>query len=137
MATLLPQLIPVSLPKTKDVAVETIEFAESPTEQIESRIPSTINELISLRAQQSGNDRPIVAYPHEGTDYVDWTPKQLDALVERAAVHYSAIVPQRVSSDDAVQVVGLLGNSDLDYLVAFLAISRLGHSALLLSSTLR
>jgi acyl-coenzyme A synthetase/AMP-(fatty) acid ligase len=134
MATLLPQLIPVSLPKTKDVAVETIEFAESPTEDIESRIPSTINELIGLRAQQSGNDRPIVAYPHEGTDYVDWTPKQLDVLVERAAVHYSNIVPQRVISDDAVQVVGLLGNSDLDYLVAFLAISRLGHSALLLST---
>ena len=134
MAAVLPRFTAVSLPKTKDVAVETIEFAESPSEDIESKVPSTINELISLRAQQSGNDRPIVAYPHEGTDYVDWSPKQLDYLVERAAVHYSSIIPQRVSSDDAVQVVGLLGNSDLDYLVAFLAISRLGHSALLLST---
>jgi acyl-coenzyme A synthetase/AMP-(fatty) acid ligase len=135
MATLLsPQLTTISLPKTKDVEVETIEFAESPSEDIETRVPSTINELISLRAQQSGNDRPIVAYPHEGTDYVDWSPKQLDHLVEQAAVHYSSIIPQRVSSDDPVQVVGLLGNSDLDYLVAFLAISRLGHSALLLST---
>jgi acyl-coenzyme A synthetase/AMP-(fatty) acid ligase len=135
MATLLPRFTDVSLlPKTKEVAVETIEFAESPSEDIESKVPSTINELISLRAQQSGNDRPIVAYPHEGTDYVDWSPKQLNNLVENAAAHYSSIVPQRLSSDDPVQVVGLLGNSDLDYLVAFLAISRLGHSALLLST---
>lgn len=134
MATFLPRIAAFELPKTKDIAVETVEFAESPLEDIESKVPSTINELISLRAQQKGNDQPIVAYPHEGTDYVDYSPKQLDQLVERAAVHYSSIVPQRVNSDDPVQVVGILGNSDLDYLVAFLAVSRLGHSALLLST---
>jgi acyl-CoA synthetase (AMP-forming)/AMP-acid ligase II len=134
MATLLPRIAAFELPKTKDIAVETVEFAESPSEDIESKVPSTINELISLRAQQYGNDQPIVAYPHEGTDYVDYSPKQLDQLVKRAAVHYSSIIPQRVNSDDPVQVVGILGNSDLDYLVAFLAVSRLGHSALLLST---
>lgn len=134
MATLLPRIAAFELPKTKDIAVETVEFAESPSEDIENKVPSTINELISLRAQQSGNSQPIVAYPHEATDYVDYSPKQLDQLVERAAVHYSSIIPQRVNSDNPVQVVGILGNSDLDYLVAFLAVSRLGHSALLLST---
>jgi acyl-coenzyme A synthetase/AMP-(fatty) acid ligase len=134
MATLLPRIAAFELPKTKDVAVETVEFPESPSEDIESKVPSTINELISLRAQQIGNDQPIVAYPHEGTDYADYSPKDLDQLVENAAVHYSSIIPQRVNSDDPVQVVGILGNSDLDYLVTFLAVSRLGHSALLLST---
>lgn len=123
--------------KTKDVAVETIErieVAASPSEILENTIPSTINELIALRARQLHNEQPIVAYPHEGTDYVDYSPRQLDQVVERAAVQYSSWIPQRLHSDDPVQVVGLLGNSDLDYLVAFLAISRLGHSALLLST---
>ena len=134
MATLLPRIAAFELPKSKDIAVETVEFAESPSEDIESKVPSTINELISLRAQQNGNGQPIVAYPHEHTEYVDYSPKQLDQLVEKAAVHYSRTIPQRVNSDNPVQVVGILGNSDLDYLVAFLAVSRLGHSALLLST---
>ena len=134
MATLVPTTAAFELPQTKDIAVETVEFTETPPEDIESRNPSTINELISLRAHQSGNCEPIVAYPHEGTEYVDYSPKQLDQLVEKAAVQYSSVIPQRVDSSNPVQVVGILGNSDLDYLVAFLAVSRLGHSALLLST---
>lgn len=135
MATVLAPSAPVSALKT-DIDVETIEIADSVSESdiLESKQPSTINELIALRARQHGYDQPIVAYPHESTDYVDYSPQQLDRLVERAAVHYAQLIPQRLCSDDPVQVVGLLGNSDLDYLVAFLAISRLGHSALLLST---
>lgn len=134
MATLSSPIAAASFEKVEAISVETIEVVERPSEDIETRIPSTIDQLISLRAQQHGNDRPIVAYPNDGTDYVDWTPSQLHQLVEHAAVHYSSIIPQRVSSDDPVQVVGLLGNSDLDYMVAFLAVSRLGHSSLLLST---
>ncbi|KAH0104444.1 acetyl-CoA synthetase-like protein, partial [Aureobasidium melanogenum] len=58
----------------------------------------------------------------------------LDKFVERAASFYAASIAQRITSDDPVQVIGLLGPSDLSYLVAFLAISRLGHSVLLLST---
>lgn len=135
MTAVLQPSAPLSALKSK-LDVETIEIAEdvSRYEALEDKTASTINELIALRARQKGFDQPIVAYPHEGTDYVDYSPQQLDRLVERAAVHYSQLIPHRLSSDDAVQVVGLLGNSDLDYLVAFLAISRLGHSALLLST---
>lgn len=134
MATLTSRSAFADFGKSGRIAVDTIEVAETPFEDIETKIPSTIDELISLRALQKGNDQPIVAYPNEGTDYVDWTPSQLHRLVEQAAIKYSDIIPQRVSSDDPVQVVGLLGNSDLEYLVAFLAVSRLGHSALLLST---
>ncbi|EME44394.1 hypothetical protein DOTSEDRAFT_88564 [Dothistroma septosporum NZE10] len=70
----------------------------------------------------------------DGTNYIDYSPTDLDRLVEQAALTYSAVVPQRITSDDAVQVVGLLGDSDLSYLISLLAISRLGHTALLLST---
>lgn len=54
--------------------------------------------------------------------------------MEAAAVHYSKTIPQRRSSDDPVLVVGLLGPSDFEYLITLLAISRLGHTVLLLST---
>lgn len=44
------------------------------------------------------------------------------------------MIPQRRTSDDPVQVVGLLGPSDFEYLIALLAVSRLGHTVLLLST---
>lgn len=49
-------------------------------------------------------------------------------------MHYSKTIPQRVSSGDPVQVVGLLGPSDFEYLITLLAVSRLGHTVLLLST---
>jgi carbohydrate kinase (thermoresistant glucokinase family) len=58
----------------------------------------------------------------------------LDALVEATAIHYAKSVPQRRSSADPVQVFGLLGLSDFEYLITLLAISRLGHTTLLLST---
>ena len=122
---------------TKGLSITRIEALPSgppSPEDLEARVPATIDELVRLRARQSGNDQPVISYPKEGTEYIDYTPLELDHLVERAASYYSALVPQRLYSDDPVQVVGLLGDSDLSYLVSFLAISRLGHSALLLST---
>ncbi|KAK5166578.1 uncharacterized protein LTR77_008121 [Saxophila tyrrhenica] len=129
--------IPAARPSKEPIetAVEvSISRTDSPQEDLEKATPRTIDELIRLRAHQSGHDQPIVSYPEQGTAYVDYTPRQLDELVERAAVHYSTLIRQRVTSDDPVQVVGILGQSDLSYLISFLAISRLGHSALLLST---
>ncbi|KAI6837511.1 acetyl-CoA synthetase-like protein [Hortaea werneckii] len=114
--------------------VEAVESETVSPSDLEFRFPRTIDELIRLRARQSNCNEPVIAYPNEGTEYVDYTPLDLDSLVETAASYYSALVPQRITSDDPVQVVGLLGDSDLNYLISFLAISRLGHSALLLST---
>ncbi|KAI7229044.1 acetyl-CoA synthetase-like protein [Hortaea werneckii] len=117
------------------LSITRVEAVESETlYDLEFKVPQTIDELIRLRARQSNCNEPVIAYPKEGTDYIDYTPLDLDRLVEGAASCYSALVPQRIISDDPVQVVGLLGDSDLSYLVSFLAISRLGHSALLLST---
>ncbi|KAK4610164.1 Adenylate-forming reductase Nps10 [Fulvia fulva] len=118
----------------KSASIEVLEREATPELDLETQEPRTIDELIKLRARQSGCDDPIISYPDEGTTYIDYSPKDLDRLVEQAAHLYSNVVPQRMTSNDPVQVVGLLGDSDLSYLIALLAISRLGHTALLLST---
>lgn len=140
MASTLPEDLSSLNSQKRKLSSRTIEVAtpatpeEEEIDEFQTRIPRTVDELIRLRAQQAGNDVGIVAYPDSGTNYIDYTPKQLDELVDRAATHYSNIIPQRSTSDDPVEVVGVLGASDLSYLISILAISRLGHSALLLST---
>ncbi|KAJ5739371.1 hypothetical protein N7533_012155 [Penicillium manginii] len=87
----------------------------------------TIDDLVRVRATGETAHEPIVAYPSSGTDYIYYTPPP-------AAVYYSKIIPQRLSSNDPVQVVGLLGPSDFEYLITLQAVSRLGHTVLLLST---
>lgn len=119
---------------SKYSSVKVLETKKQQVFTANTQIPSTVDELIRLRASQEGKDAPIIAYPEQGTSYNDYTPYQLDRFVERAASFYATAIAQRRTSDDPVQVIGLLGPSDFSYLVAFLAISRLGHSVLLLST---
>ncbi|KAL4885540.1 hypothetical protein BJY04DRAFT_231032 [Aspergillus karnatakaensis] len=93
-----------------------------------------IDDLVRARAEGDKADEPIVAYPVKGTEYAYYTPRELHNLVEAASVQYSRVIPQRRTSDDPVQVVGLLGPSDFEYLITLCAISRLGHTVLLLST---
>jgi acyl-CoA synthetase (AMP-forming)/AMP-acid ligase II len=120
-----------------DSKYSSIKVVETKKQQVyttDTKTPSTVDELIRLRASQEERDAPIIAYPEQGTSYNGYTPYQLDRFVERAASFYATTIAQRRTSDDPVQVIGLLGPSDFSYLVAFLAISRLGHSVLLLST---
>ncbi|KAI5270726.1 acetyl-CoA synthetase-like protein [Aureobasidium subglaciale] len=119
---------------SKRSTVRVTEVRKQHADEIKFEIPSTVDELIRLRATQQGKDVPIIAYPEQGTAYINYTPSELDQLVQKAASLYACAIPQRTISDDPVQVIGLLGPSDISYLVAFLAISRLGHSVLLLST---
>ncbi|KAL4804262.1 hypothetical protein BDV18DRAFT_166093 [Aspergillus unguis] len=107
--------------------------ATSVTDVEESPI-YTIDDLLRARAEGDKADEPIVAYPTKGTNYRYYTPRELHNLVEAAAAKYSQVVPQRRRTDDPVQVVSLLGPSDFEYLITLLAISRLGHTVLLLST---
>ncbi|USW58884.1 Putative AMP-dependent synthetase/ligase, phosphopantetheine binding ACP domain, AMP-binding protein [Septoria linicola] len=108
--------------------------SDDETADLEGVEPRTIDELIRLRAVQEGCDDDIISYPNEGTAYIDYTARDIDRLVEQAACIYAKQLPQRTRSSDPVQVVGLLGDSDLSYLISLLAVSRLGHAALLLST---
>ncbi|KAL5360888.1 hypothetical protein BJX96DRAFT_184864 [Aspergillus floccosus] len=94
----------------------------------------TIDDLLRHRASGSKGNDPIVAYPSHGSEYTYYTPQQLHVLVEAASIEYSRVIPQRRTSSDSVQVVGLLGPSDFEYLITLLAVSRLGHTVLLLST---
>jgi acyl-coenzyme A synthetase/AMP-(fatty) acid ligase len=123
-----------SMLDSKHSSIKVVETKKQQVYTTDTKTPSTVDELIRLRASQEERNAPIIAYPEQGTSYNDYTPYQLDRFVERAASFYATAIAQRRTSNDPVQVIGLLGPSDFSYLVAFLAISRLGHSALLLST---
>ncbi|KAL3466049.1 hypothetical protein BJX64DRAFT_296438 [Aspergillus heterothallicus] len=125
---------PASIP-SDDVSTPASDAspATSVTE-IEERTIYTIDDLLRARAEGDKADEAIVAYPFTGTEYTYFTPRELHNFVEAAAVNYAQVIPQRRTSDDPVQVVGLLGPSDFEYLITLLAISRLGHTVLLLST---
>lgn len=99
----------------------------------ERREPLTIDELIRQRAEDGPNEA-IVSYPSSGIDYVDYTFRQLDVFASRAAQRYKAIIPQRVSSSQSETVVGLLGPSNFEYFISILALTKLGHTVLFLST---
>ncbi|KAL2814280.1 hypothetical protein BJX63DRAFT_392630 [Aspergillus granulosus] len=101
---------------------------------IEERPIYTVDDLLRARAEGDKADESIVAYPFTGTEYTYFTPRELHHFVEAAAVKYAQVIPQRRTSNDPVQVVGLLGPSDFEYLITLLAVSRLGHTVLLLST---
>lgn len=94
--------------------------------------PLTIDQLVQNRVWTSG-DEPILAYPSSGTHYVDYTARQLDYHAYNAALLYAAKMPQRSSSMEKPRVVALLGPSNLDYVVAMFALTKLGHTVLFLS----
>ena len=95
--------------------------------------PRTIFELISIRARQFPDER-ILGYPSHDTEYVEYTFAQLEALSLEAAEIYSEQLPVRTRSDENAGVIALLGLSNLDYVIATLALTRLGFTVLFLST---
>ncbi|KAL2012020.1 hypothetical protein VTN00DRAFT_4738 [Thermoascus crustaceus] len=97
------------------------------------REPLTIDELVRNRMSLLG-DKPVVSYPSSGTNYVDYSLRQLDTFAFRVAKKLAVHIPPRDSSSYTPSVVALLGPSDLNYLVTLLALSKLGHTVLFLST---
>ncbi|KAK4032964.1 putative gluconokinase 3 [Parachaetomium inaequale] len=93
----------------------------------------TVDELVRRRAI-AHHDQVVVSYPSSGIDYVDYTMQQLDVFAYRVAMGYSKTIPARTSSTEKPTVVAILGPSDLDYLVTMLALIKLGHTVLFLST---
>ena len=93
----------------------------------------TVDELIRSRAK-SHPDLPILSYPSEGISYVDYTFQQLDVFAYRVAKHIQGTIPSRKSSSEDRIVVAMLGPSNLEYLVTMLALIKLGHTILFLST---
>jgi acyl-CoA synthetase (AMP-forming)/AMP-acid ligase II len=95
--------------------------------------PRTIDALLRKQSQSHPNE-PILAYPNEHGEYVEYTYRQLDIFAFRVAQKYAGIIPQRQSSSEKERVVGLLGASNLDYFITVLALSKLGFTVLFLST---
>lgn len=93
----------------------------------------TVDELVRRRAR-AHPDRVIVSYPSSGIEYVDYTMKQLDVYAFRVAKYYQQLLPTRTSSDEKPLTVALLGRSDFNYLITLLALTKLGHTTLFLST---
>jgi hypothetical protein len=96
-------------------------------------VPRTIDELMRMRSEETPNLH-LVSYPSSGINYVQYTARQLDAFAFRVAQKYAATMPPRLSSSKTATVIGLLGPSNFDYLVTILALTKLGHTVLFLST---
>ncbi|RFU27493.1 hypothetical protein B7463_g8837, partial [Scytalidium lignicola] len=95
----------------------------------------TIDELLRTQAAFRP-DEPVVFYPSSGIEYVGYSTRQLDAYAFRVARQYiSSLTARKLSSEEPI-IVGLLGLSDLDYIITLLALTKLGHTVLLLSPRL-
>ncbi len=108
---------------------------------LEATVPSiaydqslrTVDELMRHRAAFYPHEHAI-SYPHEGVKFVDYSFQQLDVFAWRVAQRYSTRIPAREDSSDKPKVIALLGPSNLEYLISLLALAKLGHTALLLST---
>ncbi|KAL7917780.1 hypothetical protein ACQKWADRAFT_331624 [Trichoderma austrokoningii] len=96
-------------------------------------VPRTIDALLRLRAVSYPQDH-IISYPKSGIDFVDYNLQQLDVFAWRVANHYEQHIPVRKSSEEKPHVVALLGVSNFEYLITLLALTKLGHTVLLLST---
>ena len=115
----------------KTPSVTASSFATAPPSPTAK--PLTIDELIRQRSRELPNEA-ILSYPLEQINYVDYTYRQLDVFAYRVAQRYAHLMPQRKSSQDSEVVVGLLGPSNLNYLVTILALTKLGFTVLFLST---
>jgi acyl-CoA synthetase (AMP-forming)/AMP-acid ligase II len=93
----------------------------------------TVDALVRHRARRNPHVT-IVAYPRSGVDFVDYSMQQLDVFAYRVARHYQRFIPTRSSSAEKPTTVALLGPSNFDYLVTMLALTKLGHTILFLST---
>ncbi|KAJ0419446.1 hypothetical protein BJY00DRAFT_302185 [Aspergillus carlsbadensis] len=123
LSTLLPQA-PTHIDKLPNDKVEVPELEFEPV---------TVDQLVRHRASL-GPSQPVVYYPRAGIEYSEFPLQQLDVFAYRIANVLAKVIPPRTSSSQKPVVVALLGPSDLNYLVLMLALTKLGHSGLLLST---
>lgn len=122
----LPSTQPTTPSKSITTTIERIEKVENAPIQ-------TVDALVRHRARTFPY-ATIVAYPSSGVDFVDFSMQQLDVFAYRVARHYQTFIPTRASSDVKPTTVALLGPSNFEYAVTMLALTKLGHTVLFLST---
>ncbi|KAH8647661.1 aminoadipate-semialdehyde dehydrogenase large subunit [Xylariales sp. PMI_506] len=104
-----------------------------PQEKHLQRKARTIGELIEIKASEQPS-QPIISYPSQGIEYVDYTYANLQDFSSNCAGILGYRLPLRQASTEAERVVAILGPSDFDYLINVLALSSLGFTVLFLST---
>lgn len=93
--------------------------------------------LSQLYDDSSAKKMPVISYPTRGNgEFKDYTGEELARMVELAASLYVSALPERAlrkNSDDPPKTIGLLGVSNLEYIITFLAAQRLGLTTLFFS----
>ena len=93
----------------------------------------TVDDLVRHRAQLFPH-QTVVSYPSSGVDYVDYNMQQLDVFAYRAARHFRHQLPPRGAQGEKPGVVAMLGPSNFEYLITMLAMIKMGHTILFLST---
>ncbi|KAF6835139.1 Iterative polyketide synthase CazM 2 [Colletotrichum musicola] len=128
---------------TEGVTPRSILTSEKPTVEIVETVKPielrTVTDLL-LRRVEEAPDVDVLAYPASARgrdDYVNYTAKDLDRFADEAARKYAqaGLLPENPGSSQA-EVVALLANSDINYVVAMFALSRMGFAVLYLSTRL-
>ncbi|KAI1340163.1 acetyl-CoA synthetase-like protein [Xylariaceae sp. FL0016] len=100
---------------------------------------NSINDLILHRAETIP-ETPLIAYPDvvDGrSSWTEYTARDLDVFADEAAKELTnlGLTPKDDSSSKS-EVISLLGPSNLNYAVTFIALSRMGFAVLFLSTRL-
>ncbi|KAL7940944.1 acetyl-CoA synthetase-like protein [Trichoderma barbatum] len=93
----------------------------------------TVDALVRQRAIYCPQDH-IVSYPRAGIDFIDYNLQELDVFAWRVASRYAQYIPARKTSNEKPRVVAILGLSNFEYLITLLALTKLGHTVLLVST---
>jgi acyl-CoA synthetase (AMP-forming)/AMP-acid ligase II len=125
--------LPAALPATPSPKTKVQQSVQETRLSFDESSIQTVDALVRHRAR-SNPHATIVAYPSSGVEFVDYSMQQLDVFAYRTARHYQTWIPTRNSSLIKPTTVALLGPSNLDYLVSMLALTKLGHTVLFLST---
>ncbi|KAL1846847.1 putative NRPS-like protein biosynthetic cluster [Diaporthe australafricana] len=101
---------------------------------------TTLNDVLETRAL-THPDRPLISYPKNETDIVDYTGAELDRLTRRVAVHTAQVLGERDLNpgdrlDQRRLVVAIVGISSFEYYLTFLSLQRLGITTVFISPRL-
>lgn len=116
-----------------------VSQAESPHHEDVELFP-TLNDVLEKRALTHPN-QPLISYPRNEADLIDYTGIELDQLTRRVAV-YSAKALGAVGLkaegglDKKKLVVAIVGISSLEYYLTFMSLQRLGVTTFFISPRL-
>lgn len=132
-------ILPSSCHRLNDMGSIGVPQVEQPHHE-DLKLFTTLNDVLETRAL-THPDRPLISYPKDETDLVNYTGTELDHLTRRIAVYAAkALGGLGLEHDDRLDqrklVVAIVGISSLEYYLTFLSLQRLGITTFFISPRL-